>query len=68
MKVVLNVPFHCRVDILVSVFVSHTVGRGFASWPGHTKNHHKMVQMPPCIARIRPGWSLTVQPDCLKGR
>ena len=25
-----------------SVFASHTVGRGFASRPGHTKDHHKI--------------------------
>ena len=30
----------CRVGLVVSVSVSHTVGRGFASRPGHTKDHH----------------------------
>ena len=32
------------------------VGRGFASRPGHTKDH------------LKKGRGLTVQPDCLKGR
>ena len=27
----------------LSVSASHTVGRGFASWPGHTKDHHENV-------------------------
>ena len=30
--------------LVVSVSASHAVGRGFASRPGHTKDHHKMVQ------------------------
>ena len=30
-----------RVGLVVSVSASHTVGRGFASWLVHTKNHHK---------------------------
>ena len=30
----------CRVGLVVSVSVSHKVGRGFASQPGHTKDHH----------------------------
>ena len=43
---VLSVPFHeelaqCRVGLGVSVSASHTVGRGFASWPGHTKYNLK---------------------------
>ena len=33
----------CRVGLVISVSASHTVGRGFASWPGHTKDI-KMVQ------------------------
>ena len=41
--------------IVVSVSASHRVGSGFASRPGHTKDHHY-------------GRSLRVQPDCLKGR
>ena len=31
----------CRVGLVVSVSAPHTVGRGFASQPGHTKDHHK---------------------------
>ena len=31
----------CRVGLVVSVSASHTVGREFAAWPGHTKDHHK---------------------------
>ena len=30
-----------RVGLVVSVSASHTVGRGFVSRPGHTKDHHK---------------------------
>ena len=30
-----------RVGLVVSVSASHTVGREFASWPCHTKDHHK---------------------------
>ena len=28
----------------------------------------KLVKMPPCLARMRQVRSVTVQPDCLKGR
>ena len=31
----------CRVGAVGSVFASRTVGREFASRPGHTKDHHK---------------------------
>ena len=31
----------CRVSLVVCVFASLTVGREFASRPGHTKGHHK---------------------------
>ena len=31
----------CQVDLVVSVSTSHMAGRGFASRPGHTKDHHK---------------------------
>ena len=31
----------CRVDSVGSVSASRTVGREFASRPGHTKDHHK---------------------------
>ena len=34
----------CRVGLVVSVSATHTAGRGLASRPGHTKDHHKMVQ------------------------
>ena len=40
----------CRVGLVVSVPASHTVGREFASWPGHTKTIIKMVQTAP------PAW------------
>ena len=30
-----------QVGLVVSVSASHTVGREFASRPGHTKDHHK---------------------------
>ena len=40
------------VGLVVSVPASHTVGREFASWPGHTKNHHENgTNCPPCMAR-----------------
>ena len=29
------------IGLVVSVSTSHTVGRGFASRPGQTKDHHK---------------------------
>ena len=38
----------------ISVSASHAVGCGFMLWPGHTKS--------------LPCFSLTVQPDCLKGQ
>ena len=31
----------CGVGLVVSMFASHTVGCGFASRQGHTKDHHK---------------------------
>ena len=54
----------CRVGFVVSVSTSHKVSHEFASRPGHTKDHHKNGTN--CL----PVWhaSLTVQPDCLKGR
>ena len=37
-----------RVGVVVNVPASHAVGRGFASLPGHTKDHHKNAKkMPP---------------------
>ena len=45
---------------------SHTVGRGFASLPGHTKDHHKMVQT--ASLHCTHVFNSVVQPDCLKGR
>ena len=39
------------------------------SRPGHTKDHHKNgANCLPASACMRQGRSLTVQPDCLKGR
>ena len=47
---------------------SHTVGREFASRPGHTKDHHKNgTDCLPVWHAMRWGRSLTLQPDCLKG-
>ena len=34
-------PLPCRVGSVGSMSASHTVGREFASWSGHTKDHHK---------------------------
>ena len=31
----------CWVGLVVRVSASHTIGHGFASRPGHTKDHHK---------------------------
>ena len=59
----------CRVGLVVSVSASHTVGRGFADWSGHTKDHHKNGTN--CLLAwhtMCKGWSLAVQPDWLKGR
>ena len=43
MKLFMNVfvIIPCRVGSVGSVSASHTVGRDFASRPGHTKDHHK---------------------------
>ena len=50
---------------MVSVSASHTVGREFASRPGHTTDHHKMVQ----TASLHGTQCVrVVQSDCLKGR
>ena len=39
----------CPVGLVVSVSASHTVDRGFASWPGHTKDHHKNGTCTNCL-------------------
>ena len=63
------IKIHCRVGLVVSVSASHTVGREFASRPGHTKDHYKNgTNCLPAWHAMRKGRSLTVQPDCLKGR
>ena len=31
----------CMVGLVVCASASHVVGRSFASWLGHTKDHHK---------------------------
>ena len=31
----------CLVGLVVSMSTSAMVGGGFASWPGHTEDHHK---------------------------
>ena len=52
-----------------SVSASRTVGREFASRPGYTTYQHKNgTNCLPAWHAIRKGRSLTVQPDCLKGR
>ena len=57
----------CRVGLVVSVSASRTIGSEFASRPGHTKDLHKNGK--DCLpAWHAMRWSLTVQPDCLKGR
>ena len=38
---ILNENLPCRVGSVGSVSASRTVGREFASRPGHTKDHHK---------------------------
>ena len=59
----------CLVGLLVSVSASRTVGREFAPRLGHTKDHHKNgTDCLPVWHTIHLGRSLTVQPDCLKGR
>ena len=59
----------CRVGLVVSVSTTHMVGHEFASRPGHTKDHHKNgTNCLPAWHAMRYGRSLTVQPDCLKGR
>ena len=57
-------------DLVVSMSASHTVGRGFGSRPGNTKDHHKNGTncFPAWHADIRLCRSLTMQPDCLKGQ
>ena len=57
------------VGLVVSVSAPHTVGREIASRWGHTKDHHKNgTNFLPAWHVMRWGKSLTVQPDCLKGR
>ena len=59
----------CRVGLVVSVSASHTVGLGFASRLGHTKDHHiNGTKCLPAWHAMRYGRSLAMQPDCLKGR
>ena len=45
LKDILNIPYTvmrpCLVGSVGSVSASRTVGHEFASWPGHTKDHHK---------------------------
>ena len=56
----------CRVGSVGSESASRTVGREFASRPGHTKDHHNNGTncLPACV---RVG-VFAVQPNCLKGR
>ena len=66
---ILHLRTPCRVGSVGSVSASRTVGREFASRPGHTKDHHKNgTNCLPAYACMRYGWSLAVQPNCLKGR
>ena len=45
------------VGLVVCVSASHTVGRGFASRPGHNKDHHKngTNRLPALKAYVRVG-------------
>ena len=58
----------CQVGLVVSVSASHTVGGEFASRPGHTKDHYKNGTNCLPAWQASQGRSLTMQPDCLKGR
>ena len=59
----------CRVGKEVSVSASHTVGRGFVSRRGHTKDiHRNSTNCLPAWHAMRWGRGLTVQPDCRKGQ
>ena len=65
--VIINTPIN--YTMVVSVSASRTVGREFASRPGHTKDHHKNgTNCLPAWHSMLKGRSLTVQPDSLKGR
>ena len=45
--------------LVVSESAYHAVGCGFASRPGHTKDHHKYwYKLLPCLARMHLGRSL----------
>ena len=44
-RCILNLKPPCWVGLVVSVSTSHTVGCEFASQPGHTKDHHKNVNL-----------------------
>ena len=58
----------CRFGLVVSVSASHTVGRGFASRPGHTKDLHKNgTNCLPAWHAMSSGRSLTVQPEVVCG-
>ena len=58
-----------KLALQVLLCHSHTVGSEFASRPGHTKDHHKNgTYCLPAWHTMRKGWSLAVQPNCLKGR
>ena len=57
-----------KLTCVVSMSASHTVCRGLASRPSHTKDHHKIgTNSLPAWHNMRYVWSLAVQPDCLKG-
>ena len=56
-----------RDGSVVSVSVSHAIGRGFAPRPGNTIDHHTNdTNCHPAWHAIRQGWSSAVQPDFLK--
>ena len=56
-----------RDGSVVSVSTSHKVGRGIAARPGYTKDNKNGTNCLPAWHAVRKGWSLAVQPDCLKG-
>ena len=51
------------VGYVVSVSASHTVGRGSCPSQVIRRPSEKWYRLPPCLACMRKGRSLTVQPD-----
>ena len=65
----LSLKMAVQVGLVVSMSASHTVGRGFVSRSVIPKTIIKIIRTASLHRHaIRYGWSLAVQPDCLKGR